>query len=268
MLDYNILKEKPFVIAGPCAAESEELCLEVAEFCKKVVEDAGFTYIFKASFDKANRTSIHSYRGPGLEKGLKIFESVKQNIHPWICTDIHTLGQASLVADQCEIIQIPAFLARQTDLIIEAAATNKIINIKKPQFLSVDKLKYVREKCIEAGNSKILLTERGSMFGSNDLVVDFRNIIEMKKSGYPIVIDATHSCQKMTEGGITSGNREYAPYFAKAGFVFGATGLFAEVHSNPDQGLSDSANMIDFVMFEKTIADIKTIYNMNMNKLF
>lgn len=257
MLDYNLLKEKPFIIAGPCAAESNELCLEVADFCKQVVEDAGFTYIFKASFDKANRTSINSYRGPGLQNGLEIFKNVKEKVHPWICTDIHTLGQASLVAEQCDIIQIPAFLARQTDLIVDAARTNKIINIKKPQFLSVDKLKYVREKCIEAGNSKILLTERGSMFGSNDLVVDFRNIIEMKKSGYPVVIDATHSCQKMSAGGITSGNREYAPYFAKAGIVFGATGIFAEVHPNPTKGLSDSANMIDFTMFKNLIEDIK-----------
>lgn len=264
MLDYNILKKGPFVIAGPCSAESEKLCLEVASFCKKVCDDVGFTYVFKASFDKANRTSINSYRGPGIEKGLQIFEKVKYELNIPICTDIHTIGQAQTISDVIDIIQIPAFLARQTDLIVDAAITGKIINIKKPQFISYDKMKYITEKCIDSGNDKILLTERGSMFGSNDLVVDFRNIFEMKKYDYPVVIDATHSCQKMKAGETTAGIREYAPYFAKAGFIFGATGLFAEVHPEPEKGLSDSDNMMDFKMFEGLIKEIKVMRNDNL----
>ena len=259
MLDYNILKKKPFVIAGPCSAESLELCEEVASFCKKICEDNGFTYIFKASFDKANRTSVRSYRGPGIDKGIEIFRHIKKKLDVPICTDVHALGQAERISGVCDIIQIPAFLARQTDLIIDVAKTNKIINIKKPQFISFDKVKYITEKCIDSGNKKILLTERGSMFGSNDLVVDFRNIFEMKKYGYPVVIDATHSCQKMSMGGTTKGKREYAPYFAKAGFIFGATGLFAEVHPEPKKGLSDSDNMITFETFEILASELKKI---------
>lgn len=264
MLDYNLLRKKQFVIAGPCVAESIELCLEVARFCKKVCQENDMIYIFKASFDKANRTSINSYRGPGLEKGIEIFQKIKLDLNLPICTDIHTLGQAKQLSDVADIIQIPAFLARQTDLIIEAASTGNIINIKKPQFVSFDKMKYITEKCLDSGNNKILLTERGSMFGSNDLIVDFRNIFEMKKYGYPVVIDSTHSCQKMSEGGITSGNREYAPYFAKAGFIFGASGLFAEVHPEPEKGLSDSANMINFKTFENLIRELKVMKNDNL----
>jgi 2-dehydro-3-deoxyphosphooctonate aldolase (KDO 8-P synthase) len=259
MLDYNLLKQRPFVIAGPCSAESEDLCIEVAKFCSEVCKDHGFTYIFKASFDKANRTSINSYRGPGIEKGLRIFDRVKTKLNVPICTDIHTLGQPNLVSNIVDVIQIPAFLARQTDLVIEAALTGKIVNIKKPQFISYDKVKYIAEKCNDVGNNKLLLTERGNMYGASDLVVDFRNILEMKKYGYPVVIDSTHSCQKMNSGGTTGGNREYAPYFAKAGFIFGATGLFAEVHKEPSKGLSDSANMIDFKMFSDLIKDLKSM---------
>jgi len=264
MLDYNLLKQKPFVIAGPCSAESQELCIEVAEFCKEVCSRHNFTYVFKASFDKANRTSLNSYRGPGLQAGLEIFKNVKDRVDVPICTDIHALGQAPLVSQTCDILQIPAFLARQTDLVVEASKTNSIINIKKPQFISYDKLKFVTDKCLQSGNNKILLTERGSMFGSNDLVVDFRNIFEMNKFGFPVVIDSTHSCQKMSPGGTTGGNREYAPYFAKAGFVFGATGLFAEVHPKPDKGLSDSANMINFEMFESLVKDLRRLVDGNL----
>jgi 2-dehydro-3-deoxyphosphooctonate aldolase (KDO 8-P synthase) len=264
MLDYNVLKEKPFVIAGPCSAESEELCLEIASFCKEIVTSAGFTYIFKASFDKANRTSIKSYRGPGLKEGLRILEKIKLSAGVPVCTDIHSLGQAKKLSSKIDIIQIPAFLARQTDLVVEAAKYGNIVNIKKPQFVSYDKMKYIAEKCIESGNSNILLTERGSMFGSNDLVVDYRNVFEMKKYGYPVIIDSTHSCQKMSFGETTSGNREYAPYFAKAGFIFGATGLFAEVHPNPEKGLSDSKNMINFEMFKKLIKELEVVKNENI----
>lgn len=263
MLDYKKLKTKPFIIAGPCAAESEEICLEVAEYCDSICKKYGFEYIFKASFDKANRTSIDSYRGPGLEKGIEIFKKVR-NVVPFICTDVHLPKQCEIISNFVDIIQIPAFLARQTDLLIAAAKTNKILNIKKPQFVSFDKMKFVVEKCIKSGNNKILLTERGSMFGSNDLVVDFRNIIEMNKLGYPVVIDSTHSCQKMHAGGTTGGNREYAPYFAKAGMMFGCSGVFAEVHPDPEKGLSDSSNMITFEMFEKMVRELRSLENANL----
>jgi len=255
MLDFKLLK-KPFVVAGPCAAESEELCLEIASYCKDICEKNGFTYIFKASFDKANRTSIKSYRGPGIDAGIEIFKKIKSKGN-YICTDIHTPDQADMISEFVDIIQIPAFLARQTDLVVNVAKTGRIINIKKPQFISYDKIKFIIDKCTASGNDKIILTERGSVFGANDLVVDFRNIYEMRKYGYPVMIDSTHSCQKMTAGSTTSGNREYAPYFAKAGFIFGANGLFAEVHPDPEKGLSDSANMINFKMFEKLIVELR-----------
>lgn len=263
MLDYNLLNKKLFIIAGPCSAESKELCLEIAKFCQSVCEENDITYIFKASYDKANRTSIDSYRGPGIEGGIEIFKEVK-NVTPYVCTDVHLPWHCEKIAEVADIIQIPAFLARQTDLITEAAKTNKIINIKKPQFISHDKMKFIVDKCMYFENNKVLLTERGSMFGSNDLVVDFRNIIEMNKLGHPVVIDATHSCQKMTPGGTTSGNREYAPYFAKAGVLFGCGGVFAEVHPEPEKGLSDSKNMIDFEMFENLIKDLRRMKDANL----
>lgn len=263
MLDYELIKNNNFIIAGPCSAETEELCIEVAKFCKSICESNGFEYIFKASFDKANRTSIHSYRGPGLNKGIEIFKKVKK-INPYICTDVHLPEQCNKIAEVVDVIQIPAFLARQTDLLIAASKTGRIINIKKPQFVSHDKMKFVLDKCIESGNKNLILTERGSMYGSNDLVVDFRNIFEMKKLEVPIVIDSTHSCQKMLPGGTTSGNREYAPYFAKAGMLFGCSGVFAEVHPEPNKGLSDSSNMIDFKMFEKMIKDLRKLKDANL----
>ena len=263
MLDYNILNNDLFVIAGPCSAESPDLCVEVAKFCASVCEENDITYVFKASFDKANRTSMDSYRGPGIDKGIEIFKKVKK-VTPFICTDVHLPSHCEKISEIADIIQIPAFLARQTDLVTEAARTNRIINIKKPQFISHDKMQFIIDKCKYFENNKLLLTERGSMFGSNDLVVDFRNIIEMKKLGYPVVIDSTHSCQKMNAGGVTSGNREYAPYFAKAGVMFGSSGVFAEVHPNPEQGLSDASNMIDYKTFENLIKDLRRMKDANL----
>ncbi len=263
MLKFDLLREKKFIIAGPCAAESEELCIEVAKFCKSVCDKYGFTYIFKASFDKANRTSIDSYRGPGIQKGIEIFKKVK-NINPYICTDIHNQYQPKQLENLVDILQIPAFLARQTDIVVATAKTDCIINIKKPQFISSAKVKHIVEKCKQSGNPRVLLTERGSMFGSDDLVVDFRNILELKKNQLPVIIDCTHSCQKMTPGAKTGGNREYAPYFAKAGVLFGSQGVFAEVHPTPSKGLSDSANMIDFGSFEDLIKDLRKMIDANL----
>jgi len=171
MIDFKIFEDDVFVIAGPCSAESIELCIDVAEFCKRICMENEIHYIFKASFDKANRTSINSYRGPGIDDGLRILNEVKK-VNPFICTDVHLPNQCERVAEIADVIQIPAFLARQTDVVTQAAKTGKVINIKKPQFLSYDKMEFIVDKCVSSGNNKILLTERGSMFGSNDLVVD------------------------------------------------------------------------------------------------
>lgn len=256
-----IFNDNLFVIAGPCAAESRDLCVEVAKTLSTICAKAGVDYIFKASFDKANRTSINSYRGPGLEVGKEIFKHVKKHT-AYICTDIHEPQQAESIAEVADVIQIPAFLCRQTDLLLAAGNTGKVVNIKKAQFLAHHKMKYAVDKIVSTGNNKVLLTERGSMFGLNDMIVDFRGITEMKKLGFPVVMDATHSCQTIGSGETTSGNREYAPLYAKAGLIFGAQGIFLEVHPEPEKGLSDASNMIDYEMFENIINDLVKLKKM------
>ncbi len=256
-MNYEKLKEKKFIIAGPCVIESFDICFEVAQKLKKVCEKYGLIYIFKSSFDKANRTSITSFRGPGLEKGLEILEKIKNKLNIPITTDIHESWQAKEVKDIIDIIQIPAFLCRQTDLLIEAGKTGKIINIKKAQFLSGLDMKYPAEKVKSTGNNKILLTERGTMFGYGNLVVDFRNIIDMKQFGYPIVFDATHSVQK--PGGLkgkSGGDRKYVPYLTLCANSCGTNGFFFEVHPCPDSALCDGPNMIDFKTFENIISKL------------
>ncbi len=262
---YNKLKSSdPFIIAGPCVMESEDMCLEIAKTLDSICKNNGFTYIFKASFDKANRTSLKSFRGPGIKEGFKIMSKVKE-ITEYTTTDIHLPWHSKFISPVVDILQIPAFLCRQTDLIISAAETQKIVNIKKAQFLSPEKMNYVAEKIKLSGNRKILLTERGTSFGPDNLVVDFRNIIKMKKENYPIIIDCTHSSQEMISGsGITGGNREYASYFAKTGLIWGCSGVFAEVHPNPSSGLSDAANMIDYKTFEKLLKDLRKLKNANL----
>ena len=250
---------KPFVIAGPCAAESLDLCTEISKTLRSICKSNGVEYVFKASFDKANRTSVDSYRGPGLQEGKRIFKEVKKHTE-YICTDIHEPSQAKEISDYVDIIQIPAFLCRQTDLLVAAGETGKTVNIKKAQFLAHSKMKFAVDKVLSTGNKNIILTERGSMFGLNDMIVDFRGIKEMSNLGYPVVIDATHSCQTIGSGPTTSGKREYAPLYAKAGLIFGATGVFMEVHPEPEKGLSDSANMIDYETFEDIIKWMKFHY--------
>ena len=233
------------LIAGPCVIESEELCLRVAREIKKICDEIGIIYYFKASFDKANRSSIHSFRGPGIEEGLRVLKNVKETVGVGICTDIHEPWQAERVATVADIIQIPAFLCRQTDLLVAAAKTGKIINVKKAQFLAPWDMKNVINKIEESGNKNIMLCERGSTFGYNTLVVDMTGIIEMKKMGYPVVMDATHSVQKPGGNGTsTGGNREYVEYLAKAAICCGADHLFLEVHPDPDTALSDGPNMV------------------------
>ena len=237
-------KEIPLLIAGPCVIESEELCLQVAEEMKKVAEEAGFSYVFKASFDKANRTSGGSFRGKGMHDGLKILDRVKNNIGVPILTDIHLPDQAAPVAEVADVLQIPAFLSRQTDLLIAAGETGKTVNIKKGQFLSPDDMQYAVKKIHAAGNKNVLLTERGTSFGYNNLVVDMRSLPVMRQFA-PVIFDVTHSVQMPgAEAGKSGGRREFAPYLARAAAAAGVDGFFIETHPDPDKALSDGPNMI------------------------
>lgn len=232
-------------IAGPCVIESAELLDTVAERLTAINRTLGTDIIFKASFDKANRTSIASFRGPGLEKGLQMLADVRAKWGLKILTDIHEPAQAAPVGEVADVIQIPAFLCRQTDLVVAAAKTGRTVNIKKAQFLSGPDMQYPYEKAREAGASDIWLTERGNSFGYNNLVVDFRNIPDMLKIASTVVMDCTHSVQRPgAAGGKTGGNREFVPAMALAAKAFGANGFFFEVHPDPDKGLSDAANML------------------------
>ena len=237
--------KKLILIAGPCVIESESNVMFIAEQIKGMADRLNLDYYFKASFDKANRTSISSYRGPGIEDGLQILKKVQDRYGLKICTDIHEPWQAEKAAEVADILQIPAFLCRQTDLLIAAAKTGKLINVKKAQFLAPWDMKNVVKKLENSGNRNIMLCERGSTFGYNTLVVDMTGIIEMKKLGYPVVIDATHSVQKPGgKGNATGGNRDYVEPLAKAAIAAGADALFFEVHPDPDNALSDGPNMV------------------------
>lgn len=250
------------LIAGPCVIESEENVMLIAKTIKEIAEKLDLDYYFKASFDKANRTSIRSYRGPGIEEGLRILKMVKDTYGLKICTDIHEPWQAVKAAEVCDIIQIPAFLCRQTDLLIAAAKTGKLINVKKAQFLAPWDMKNVVNKLEEAGNSNIMLCERGTSFGYNTLVVDMTGIVEMKKFGYPVVFDATHSVQKPGgKGNATGGNRENVEPLAKAAVATGADALFFEVHPDPDHAKSDGPNMVRLDEFEDLLKRVIKVYD-------
>lgn len=249
------------LIAGPCVIESEDLTFEIAARMKDITDRLGIGYYFKASFDKANRTSFQSYRGPGLEKGLEILKKIKTGLSLRVVTDIHEPFQAELAGAVCDIIQIPAFLCRQTDLLVAAAKTGKIVNVKKAQFLAPWDMKNVVSKLEDSGNRNILLCERGTTFGYNTLVVDMTGIVEMKKSGYPVVFDATHSVQKPGgNGSCTGGNREYVEYLAKAAVAAGADALFMETHPEPESALSDGPNMVPLGKMESLLEKVKRIY--------
>lgn len=253
---------KFLLIAGPCVIESEENVMLIAEKVKDIAERLDLDYYFKASFDKANRTSISSYRGPGIEEGLRILKRVKETYGLKICTDIHEPWQAERAAEVADIIQIPAFLCRQTDLLVAAAKTGKIINVKKAQFLAPWDMANVVKKLEESGNSNIMLCERGTSFGYNTLVVDMTGIVEMKKFGYPVVMDATHSVQKPGgKGNATGGNRENVEPLAKAAIAVGADALFFEVHPDPDNALSDGPNMVRLDEFEDILKRIIKVYD-------
>lgn len=237
---------KHTIIAGPCVIESAELLDTVAAELVRINRSLGTDIIFKASFDKANRTSASSFRGPGLDRGIQMLADVKSKYGLRILTDIHESWQAEPVADVADVLQIPAFLCRQTDLLVAAAKTGRTVNIKKAQFLSGQDMRYPVEKALDAGATEVWLTERGNMFGYNNLVVDFRNISDMLSIVPTVIMDCTHSVQRPGgAGGKTGGDRRFVPQMALAAKAFGATGWFFEVHPDPDRGLSDAANMLE-----------------------
>jgi 2-dehydro-3-deoxyphosphooctonate aldolase (KDO 8-P synthase) len=251
-MNYQDLSSGPFFILGPCVIESRELLQKIAEEIARLRDRFGVPVIFKASYDKANRTSASAYRGPGMEKGLQMLAGIREEFALPVLTDIHESHQASFAAEYVDVLQIPAFLCRQTDLLLAAARTGKIVNIKKAQFLSGLDMQYPVEKLKSAGNEQILLTERGTMFGYNNLVVDFRNIPDMASFGYPVVMDCTHSVQRPGGGGgKTSGNREFVPAMALAAKAFGARGYFLEVHPDPDSSPSDGPNILPLSQLEE-----------------
>lgn len=248
---------KPTIIAGPCVIESAELLDTVARELVRINETLGTDIIFKASFDKANRTSLHSFRGPGMEQGLKMLGDIKSRYNLRILTDIHESWQAEPVSEVADILQIPAFLCRQTDLLVAAAKTGRTVNIKKAQFLSGMDMRYPVEKALGAGAKEVWLTERGNMFGYNNLVVDFRNIPDMLQIVPTVVMDCTHSVQRPGGAdGKTGGDRRFVPQMAMAAKAFGATGWFFEVHPDPDHGLSDAANMLELNKLERVVKDL------------
>lgn len=248
---------KPFFIAGPCVIESMDVLQEVAEELLRIRKKYQVQIIFKSSFDKANRTSIHSFRGPGLDKGLQMLSDIKSKYELELLTDIHESYQAIPCGEVVDVLQIPAFLCRQTDLLIAAAKTGKIVNIKKAQFLSGDDMQYPVQKVRESGNKNVWLTERGNTYGYNNLAVDFRNIPDMKKYTNVVVMDCTHSVQRPgADGGKTGGNREFVPAMALAAKAFGADGYFFEVHPDPDKALSDGPNMLYLENFENVVRSL------------
>lgn len=261
--DFEIGGDKLTILAGPCAIESMEILDETAQGLKEITKKLGINYVFKSSFDKANRSSITSFRGPGLEKGLDMLNTIKTKYDLPIVTDIHTPDQAKPASEVADILQIPAFLCRQTDLLVAAAKTGKIVNIKKGQFLAPEQMGPLVKKVEDSGNNNILLTDRGTSFGYNNLVVDFRGISIMQSFGYPVVFDATHSVQLPGANGTSSGgDRRFVPQLAKAAMAVGANVLFFEVHPDPDKALCDGANMIALKDAEELFRQCKEIFEL------
>lgn len=259
--DIEIANDKPFVLFGGMnVLESRDLALQICEYYKKVTDKLGIPYVFKASFDKANRSSINSFRGPGLEEGLRIFEEVKKAFDVPVITDVHEPYQAAPVAEVCEIIQLPAFLSRQTDLVVAMAKTGAVINIKKAQFLAPHEMKHILNKCVEAGNDQLILCERGSCFGYNNLIVDMLGFGIMKQFRYPVFFDVTHALQ-MPGGRADSagGRRAQVTDLAKAGLSQGLAGLFLEAHPNPDQAKCDGPSALPLDKLEPFLSQLKQL---------
>lgn len=247
------------LIAGPCVIENEYITLHTAEKIKSITEKLNINYIFKSSYKKANRTSLKSFTGLKFDEALKILEKVKNEFSLPILTDVHTENEVHIVSSVADVIQIPAFLCRQTDLLLAAAKTGKTVNIKKGQFLAPDEMKYVVEKVESTGNNKILLTERGTTFGYHNLVVDMRSLDVMKETGYPVIMDATHAVQIPGQGGVSSGERKYISTLAKASVSVGIAGLFLEVHPEPEKALSDAASQLPLNDLENLLKIVKCI---------
>ena len=246
-------------ISGPCVIESDKLTFRIASYLKKITARYPVDFIFKASFDKANRTSIKSFRGPGIDRGLEILKRIKEEVDVKILSDVHCKNDVDKVKDVLDVIQIPAFLSRQTDLIVQAAKTKKIINIKKAQFMSPYDIKYAIEKANSTGNKNIIVTERGTCFGYNNLVVDFRSLLIMRRFGCPVVFDATHSVQRPSLGAVSGGDREFVYSLSKAAAACGVDGIFLEVHPHPEKALSDSATSYPLSRIEKLLDKIVKI---------
>jgi len=252
---------KPLFIAGPCVIESEEFILKIAERILEIAERNKIQLIFKASYDKANRTSLKSFRGPGLEKGLEILSKVREKVGVPVISDVHCKEEIKPAGEVLDVIQIPAFLARQTDMLIEAGKTGKPVHIKKPQFVSPYDTKYIVEKVVSTGNRKVMLCERGTMFGYRDLVVDMRSLVIMRDFA-PTIFDGTHTVQKPSAGdGISEGERRFVPYLTRAACAVGVDGFFFEVHPEPDKALSDPKTQITPEMFEKVVQEILRIWD-------
>ncbi len=262
-MKYDELHTYPsfFLIAGPCVVENEEITFNIARTLQNITSKLGVPFIFKASYKKANRTSLNSFSTIGEEKALSILLAVRKELSLEVITDIHLPHEAEMAAEYVDYLQIPAFLCRQTDLLVAAGKTGLPVNIKKGQFLAPQNMKYAAEKVLSTGNNKILLTERGTTFGYGDLVVDMRSIPIMKKIGFPVVLDCTHSLQQPNQqSGVTGGIPEYIPVIASAGIAAGAQGIFIETHPHPEKALSDGANMLPLHQVEKLLIRLKKIY--------
>jgi 2-dehydro-3-deoxyphosphooctonate aldolase (KDO 8-P synthase) len=255
-------QKRMVLIAGPCVIESEELCFRLASTLKKTCSRLGISFVFKASYDKANRTSAKSFRGPGMDAGLQILADVRKKFQVPILTDVHSETQVSRAAETVDILQIPAFLCRQSDLVAAAVQTGKIVNLKKGQFLSPQEMGQVVDKAKQAGGKRLLVTERGTTFGYNNLVADMRSMPIMRSFGFPIIFDATHSVQLPGGGGNkSSGQRQYAPVLARAALAAGADGVFFETHPDPDRALSDGPNMIPLDEIPAILSSLLKVYS-------
>jgi 2-dehydro-3-deoxyphosphooctonate aldolase (KDO 8-P synthase) len=256
--DFEIGGDTLTLIGGPCAIESKEMCFEVANTMVNICQKLNINYIFKGSFDKANRSNLHAGRGAGMEKGLEILNDIKETYHIPVTTDVHESWQCKEVAKVVDVLQIPAYLCRQTDLILESARTGKVVNIKKGQFMAPWNMVNVVEKMLSCNNKNIILCERGTTFGYNRLVVDMQSLVEMRKLGYPVFIDATHSVQQPgSNNEFTSGNRDFVPYLMSASVAIGVDGIFAEIHPDPDKAVSDGPSQLRLSDVEKILTNVK-----------
>jgi len=259
--NMKIQKNQLFLIAGPCVIETKNIVFETASVLKEIAENLRIPFIFKASYDKANRSSIKSYRGPGIEKGVEILSEVKETFNIPIISDVHSVIEIKIARDILDVIQIPAFLCRQTDLLIEAGKTGKPVNVKKGQFIAPWEVSNIIEKLKSTGNKQIMITERGTCFGYNNLVVDFRSFPIIRSMGVPVIFDATHSVQLPGGAGTcSSGQKEFIPYLSRAAVACGIDGLFFEVHPQPDKALCDGPNMIPLKEFKNLIESLVEIH--------